>query len=156
MIDATDRQILEILQQNSRTSNADIARAVGMAASATLERIRKLEERGVIRGYRVDLEPRGLGLGILAFIFIKADESLAEAPTAEALAAIPAVLEIHHVAGEDCYLAKVRAESTDALGRMLREVFGAIPTITSTRTTIVLETVKEGAPLPLAGGLSDD
>ena len=156
MIDVTDTKILEILQQNSRTSNAEIARAVGMAASATLERIRKLEERGIIRGYGLDLEPRGLGLGILAFIFVKADESLAEAPTAEALAAIPEVLEIHHVAGEDCYLAKVRAASTDALGRMLREVFGAIPTITSTRTTIVLETVKEGTPLPLAGGLSDD
>ena len=151
MIDDTDRKILEILQQNSRTSNADIARSVGMAASATLERIRKLEERGMIRGYGVDLEPRMLGLGILAFIFVKADESLAQAPTAEALAAIPQVLEVHHIAGEDCYLAKVRAASTDTLGRMLRETLGAIPTITSTRTTIVLETVKEGTALPLDG-----
>jgi len=65
------------------------------------------------------------------------------------IAAIPDVLEVHDVAGEDCFLVKVRAADTDALGRLLRERLGAVPGITSTRTTIVLETVKETATLPI-------
>lgn len=150
-IDSTDRQILEILQGNARLPNAEIARRVGMAPSAVFERIRKLEERGVIAGYRPRLEPKALGLGLLAFVFVRAEELPGEEATGRALAALPEVLEVHHIAGEDCYLAKVRAADTDALGRLLRERFGAIPSLRSTRTTIVLETLKEDPRLPVGG-----
>ena len=74
MIDGIDASILTILQANSRTSNAEIARQVGLAASAVFERIRKLEERGVIRGYRAEIEPKSLDLGQLAFIFIRSND----------------------------------------------------------------------------------
>jgi Lrp/AsnC family transcriptional regulator, leucine-responsive regulatory protein len=151
MLDEIDRDILKILQSSARTSNAEIARNLGMAPSAILERIRKLEARGVISGYETRVDPKALDLELLAFVFVRASELLGELPTGRALSEIPEVLEVHHVAGEDCYLAKVRAQGTDHLGRLLRNRFGAIPTVTSTRTTIVLGTVKETGCLPLDG-----
>ena len=148
MIDSIDAVILKILQSNARTSNAEIARQVDLAASAIFERIRKLEERGVIEGYAARVNPRAVDLPLLAFVFVRADDK-SGAETAARVAAIPEVLEVHDVAGEDCLLAKVRAADTEALGRLLRERFGRIDSITSTRTTIVLETVKESSALPL-------
>lgn len=149
MFDQKDSQILLILQQNSRTSNAEIARQVGVAPSAVFERTRKLEERGVIRGYSAELDPKAVALGLLGFIFVRSNEKSGGVETAERLARIPEVLEVHHVAGEDCFLVKARAQDTEAFGRLLRERLGRIATITSTRTTIVLETVKETCSLPL-------
>src|SRR5512144_783469 len=149
MIDGTDAEILKILQSNARTSNAEIARQVDLAPSAVFERIRKLEERGVIEGYAARVEPKAVELPLLAFVCVRADDKPGADRTAARVAAIPEVLEVHHVAGEDCFLAKVRAADTEALGRLLRERLGKIGTITSTRTTIVLETVKETSELPI-------
>src|SRR5215469_15332991 len=149
MIDEIDAEILKILQSNARTSNAEIARQVRLAPSAVFERLRKLEERGVIRGYSVNLDPRAVELPLVCFIFLRSSERAGSPKTAESLTEIPEVLEVHHVAGEDCFLLKVRAADTEAVGRLLREKFGKIPSITSTRTTIVLETVKETAALPI-------
>lgn len=149
MIDSKDREILTIIQDNGRVSNSDIARQLGMAPSAILERIRKLEARGVIQGYTARVDPRSLGLGLLAFVLVRSEDRIGEEETGAALAAIPEVLEVHHVAGEDCFLVKIRAPDPEALGVLLRERFKAIPTIRSTRTTVVLNTVKETSRLPL-------
>lgn len=148
-MDTVDTVILTILQDNARTSNAEIARQIGMAPSGVLERIRKLEAKGLIRGYQAQLDPHPLGLGLLAFVAVRSDERLGEQQTGEQLAAMPEVQEVHHIAGEDCFLVKVRASDTEALGRILRERFGAIPSVRSTRTTIVLSSLKETARLPL-------
>jgi Lrp/AsnC family leucine-responsive transcriptional regulator len=149
MIDATDMEILSIVRDNARVSNVEIARKVGMAPSAILERLRKLESKGIIAGYEARLSPKALGLGLLAFVFVKADDRIGSDRTGVALARIPEVLEVHHIAGEDCFLVKVRTADTESLGRLLREGFGAIATIRSTRTTIVMNTLKETAQLPL-------
>lgn len=149
MIDAIDTMILNILQSNARTSNAEIARQVDLAPSAVFERIRKLEERGVLLGYTARVNPKAVGLPLLAFIFVRADEKPGAEQTARRVAEIPEVLEVHHVAGEDCFLAKVRAADTEELGKLLRERLGRIPRISSTRTTIVLNTVKESGELPI-------
>lgn len=149
MFDEQDLEIMTILQENARTSNAEIARQLGVVPSCVLERIRKLETRGVIQGYRARLDPRKLDLGLVAFIFVRAKERPYGRQTADAISRIPEVQEVHHVAGEDCFLVKVRTADTEALGRLLRERFGRVPTITSTRTTIVLETVKDSNRLPL-------
>lgn len=148
MIDDIDRQILNILQQNARTPNAEIARQIGMAPSAVLERIRKLETRGVIRGYEARIDPEALGLNLLAFVFVRSDDTSGQS-TGEVLAAIPEVQEVHHIAGEDCYLAKVRVPDSKTLARLLRERFAGSGTVRSTRTTVVLETLRECARLPL-------
>ncbi len=149
IINDIDTNITAILQENARISNAEIARQVGLAPSAVFERIRKLEEKGVLRGFRADVDPHAAGLPLLAFVFVRSSERAGSVGTAERIAKIPEVLEVHHVAGEDCFLVKLRAADTEDLGRLLREKFGTIPTVTSTRTTIVLETVKESAALPL-------
>ena len=149
MIDEIDSEIVKMLQTNCRTSNAEIARQVGLAPSAVFERIRKLEERGVIRAYRADVDPKAIALGQLAFIFIRSNDRPGGDATAAKLAKIPEILEVHHVAGEDCFLVKARARDAEALGRLLRERLGAIASVSSTRTTIVLETVKETSELPM-------
>ena len=150
MIDSIDKKILTILQENCRTSNAEIGRQVGMAPSAILDRIRKLEERGILLSCEARIEPRAVGLGLLAFVYVRTDETPGNTPTAEELAAIPEVLEIHHIAGEDCYLVKVRVADAEALGTLLRTKFGRISTVSSTRTTIVMGTIKESSRIPLS------
>ncbi len=150
MLDATDRIILDLLQTNARISNADVARRLGMAPSAILDRIRKLEQRGVIQGYMARINPVAVGLGLTAFINVSTEERIGSGAIGLALSRQPEVLEVHHVAGEDCYLVKVRVPDTEALSRLLRERFGRLKGVRSTRTTIVLATVKESAGLPLA------
>jgi len=149
MIDAQDREILNILQRNARTSNAEIARQLGMAPSAILERIRKLEARGVIQGYDARIDPEALGLGLLAYVFVAEVGPHGETGVGEALARIPEVQEVHHIAGEDCFLVKVRTADARSLGRLLRERFVSSGSV-RTRTTVVLETLYETARLPLA------
>ncbi len=149
MIDNVDRQILTILQKDARTSNAAIARQVGMAPSAIFERIRKLEERGVLRGFSAHVDPDALGLTLLAFVFVQTEERHGAPQTATLLSRIPGVQEVHHVAGEDCLLVKLRARDPEALGRILREDVGAIDTVRSTRTTVVLHTAVETTALPI-------
>jgi Lrp/AsnC family transcriptional regulator, leucine-responsive regulatory protein len=149
-LDDTDLQILELLQNNARETQVEISRVVGLAPSAVLERIRKLEARGTLRGYAAQIDPKALGLGLLAFVALRSDEAGSENRIAEALAELPEVLEVHHVAGDDCYLIKVRARDAEHLGHLLRTRFSRVPGVRSTRTTIVLETVKETPRLPIA------
>lgn len=149
IIDDTDRRILTILQANARTTQADIAKAVGLAPSAVLERMRKLEARGVILDYVARIDPHIANRPLLAFVAVKTSEYGPEQPSAQALAQIAEVLEIHHVAGEDCFLLKVRAKDAEHLGQMLRCQIASVPGVTSTRTTIVLESVKETPRIPL-------
>lgn len=147
MIDGIDRDILSIVQKDGRISNAEIARQVSLAPSAVLERIRKLEDRGVIRGYSASVDPKQVGFGLIAFVSVRTNEC--GDGTDELLAAIPQVLEVHDVAGEDSYLLKVRASDPEDLARLLREKLKAIPSVVTTRTTVVLQTVKETTALPL-------
>jgi Lrp/AsnC family leucine-responsive transcriptional regulator len=148
-MDEKDLQILSLLQTDARIGNAEISRRVGLAASAVHERIRKLEQRGAIRGYHARLDPEVLGRGLLAFISVQVDDRLTEGTTGAQLALLPQVQEVHHIAGEDCYLLKVRCATTADLGRFLQEELGAFAAIRRTRTTIALGTVKEGLELPV-------
>jgi Lrp/AsnC family leucine-responsive transcriptional regulator len=147
IIDDIDAAILNILQSNARETQAEIARAVGLAPSAVLERVRKLEARGIIRGYSAQIDPRAVDQGLLAFVAVRSEESPGHNEIAQALAACREVLEVHHVAGDDCYLIKVRARDAEHLGLLLRTRLGRIAGVRSTRTTIVLETVKESSRL---------
>lgn len=142
-LDQVDYHILRLMQQNARINNADIARELGMAPSAVLERVKKLEQREVILQYNAKINPVALGQKLLSFIFIRAADGIGCAATGEALAAIPEVQEVHDIAGDDGYLVKVRTADATALVELMRSSFSKIPGIISTRTTIVLETVKE-------------
>jgi len=155
-MDQKDLDILALLQANARISNSEIGRRLGLAPSAILERIRKLERQDAIRGYSARIDPAAVGLGLLAFIFVQANEGPGSGDLGAALAAIPGVQEVHHIAGEDCYLVKVRCGSTEALGVLLRDRLGAFPEIERTRSIVVLGTIKEDAELPVpATGTSE-
>lgn len=142
-LDQIDRGILGLMQENARISNADIARELTMAPSAVLERVKKLEQKNIILQYTTRLNPKALHQNLLAYIFIKAADGLGCSSTAHELAKVPEVQEVHHIAGEDCYLVKIRTSDSASLMDLMRNSLSKIPNILSTRTTIVLETVKE-------------
>jgi len=150
MIDQTSLAILDTLQSDARISNAEIGRRVGLAPSAVFERIKKLEERGAVRGYNANIDPAAVDLGLLAFVLVRADERGGAPRTEAALVAMPEVQEVHHVAGEDCFMLKVRARDTTALNDLLSNQIGALETVRSTKTTIVLRTAKETSTIPIA------
>src|SRR5512141_573532 len=107
-MDDRDLQIATLLQADARTSSSEIARTLGIAPSAVLERIRKLERRGILRGYSARIDPAAVGQALLAFIFVQADERPDGEDLGLCLAGLPEAQEVHHIAGEDCYLVKVR------------------------------------------------
>ena len=143
ILDKVDYGILRLMQENSRISNVDIARELGMAPSAVLERVKKLEQKKVILQYTTRINPSALQQNLLAFVSMKSSEGYGSSDTGKLLANIEEVQEVHHIAGDDCYLIKVRTANSASLMELMRTRFSQIPNILSTRTTIVLETVKE-------------
>ena len=143
ILDKVDLSILRQMQENARITNADLARELNMAPSGVLERVKKLEQKNVILQYTARLNPAALHQKLLAFVFMKAADGMGCNTTAKALAKIAEVQEVHHVAGDDCYLVKIRTADSASLMELMRNKFSKIPNILSTRTTIVLETVKE-------------
>jgi len=148
-LDATDLKILTHLQPDACIANAELAKKVKMAPSGVLERVKKLENKKVIEAYATRINPEALDLKLLAFIFIKTSEGPGNLSSAKQLVKLPEVLELHHIAGEDCYLVKVRAKDPQSLIQLMREKFSKIPGIVSTKSTIVLETHKEDNYLPI-------
>jgi Lrp/AsnC family leucine-responsive transcriptional regulator len=148
-LDEVDLLILGQLQTDASMSNSDLAKKAGMAPSAVLERVKKLEQKGVIEAYVTRIKPAALNLKLLAFVFVKSSEGPGNISVAKQLAKLPEVLELHHIAGEDCYLVKIRAEDPQSLIQLMRDKFSKIPGMLSTKTTIVLETLKETNYLPV-------
>jgi len=148
-LDKIDLTILSALQKNARLQNTELAKKCGMAPSAVLERVKKLEQKQIIKDYTARIEPAALNLKLLAFISIKSSAGPGDASTAKQIAKIQEVLEVHHIAGEDCYLVKIRTEDPQSLIKLMRDKFSKIPNIISTKTTIVLETLKEDNYLPV-------
>jgi len=149
MIDEISLNILKILQEKARIPNVEVARQVGMAPSAVLERIRKLEKMGFIDGYEVRLNPERFGKSQVAFIHVRTGGNIEEQSLVDTLAAIPQVQEIHFVDGRDSYFLKVRETDTQALGRLVRERIASLRGVVSTTTTIVMTTFKETARIPI-------
>jgi Lrp/AsnC family leucine-responsive transcriptional regulator len=151
MLDDMSLKILKILQEKARIPNIEVARQVEMAPSAVLERIRKMERQGIIDGYEVRLNPERFNRRQLAFVEIHT-RSVGDWPqTGRELAAIPEVQEVHYVAGEDCYLVKLRVADTVELATIIREKIAVINEVVSTRTATVLQTYKETARIPIRG-----
>lgn len=146
-LDHIDLQILRIMQRNAKTNNVDIARELDMAPSAILERVKKMEQREVILQYNAKINPIAVGQTLLSFIFIKTSDVIGEQRIGIALAQIPEVLEVHDIAGDDGYLIKVRTTDSSGLVELMRNSLGKIDGIISTKTTIVLDTVKEESQL---------
>jgi Lrp/AsnC family leucine-responsive transcriptional regulator len=130
-VDSTDRSILAELQRDGRQSIAELARTVHMSNSAVAERVRRLEEAGVITGYRAVIDPERLGFGILAYLRLRYPSSQYK-PLHDLLAKIPEVVEAHHVTGDDCFILKVVATSM----RHLEQISGRVGTLGSVTTSV--------------------
>ncbi len=137
-LDDLDWRLLEALQDDGRASYADLGRLVGLSPSAVTERVRRLEESGVITGYRCEVDPEKLGLAIMALVRLRYPHGNYK-PFRALLATTPEVTEAHHVTGEDCFVLSVRARSM----RHLEEVTGRIAGLGSVTTSVVYST-----PLP--------
>ncbi|MFD5286980.1 Lrp/AsnC family transcriptional regulator [Streptomyces rochei] len=136
--DATDWLLLDALQRNGRAGYAELARAVSMSASAVTERVRRMEEAGIIQGYAAVVAPERLGLPILAFVRLRHPTANYK-PFHDLVAVTPEILEAHHVTGDDCFVIKVAARSM----RHLEEVSGRISALGSVTTSVVYS-----SPLP--------
>jgi len=146
MIDEIDHQIISLLQEDARLSNAAIAEAVGLTTSTVHERVKKLEKKGLIKGYVAVVDPEALGKSIMAFIrltlggtvdYLESKNGIAEICETE-----PDILECHGTAGEDCYILKVRAASPGDLEKLIERIRCNVPVLRST-TSIGLSTLKE-------------
>jgi Lrp/AsnC family transcriptional regulator, leucine-responsive regulatory protein len=131
-IDRTDWQLLDALQKDGRASYADLARVVSMSPSAVAERVRRLEEAGVIAGYRATVDPVRVGLDVMAFVRLRYPTGNYR-PFHALLDSTPEIVEAHHVTGEDCFVLKVVARSM----RHLEEVTGRIAGLGSVTTSVV-------------------
>jgi Lrp/AsnC family leucine-responsive transcriptional regulator len=143
--DDIDMRIMEALQRDGRATYAELARAVSMSASAVTERVRRLEESGVIAGYSAVVDPERLGLDILAFVRLRYPTSNYK-PFHDLVATTPEIIEAHHVTGEDCFILKVVAGSM----RHLEQTTGRIAGIGSVTTTVAYSSILKNRAITAA------
>jgi Lrp/AsnC family transcriptional regulator, leucine-responsive regulatory protein len=145
-----DRKAIARLQTDGRESWTRLAQLLGVTGPAAAERVRRLEERGVIRGYAALLDPKSVGARLTAFVAVTLEHPKHRRAFLERVDALPEVQECHHVAGDDDYLLKVRCRGPRDLDRVISDELKSVPEIGRTRTTIVLSTTKETPMLPLS------
>jgi Lrp/AsnC family leucine-responsive transcriptional regulator len=143
-VEETDREIVRLLARDGRMSYTDLARATGLSTSAVHQRVRRLEQRGVIKGYTAVVAAEVVGLPLTAFISVTPLDPAAPDDAAGKLAGLPEIEACHSVAGEESYILKVRVASPGALEDLLARVRAAANV--RTRTTVVLSTPYESRP----------
>jgi Lrp/AsnC family leucine-responsive transcriptional regulator len=139
-----DRQIVNLLGGDGRMSYTDLGRATGLSVSAVHQRVRRLEQRGVIEAYAARVSPEAIGLPLTAFVSIKPIDPAAPDDAPDRLKHLPEIEACHSVAGEESYILKVRVSGPAALEALLQDIRAAANV--STRTTVVLSTPYEGRP----------
>ena len=150
-IDAIDRKILKSLQADGRISNVDLAAHVHLSAPQCFRRVRSLEERGILRGYRAEVDPEAIGYGVTAYVSVSiGGGDFGRVRDVEAdIRAFPQILECFSVSGEDDYLLKVVARDLKALSSFLTDQLMQVPGIDDVRSMICLEQIKAASPLPV-------
>jgi Lrp/AsnC family leucine-responsive transcriptional regulator len=148
-MDSMDIKAIAHLQGSGRESWTRLAELLGVTGPAAAERVRRLEERGVIRGYAALLDPAAVGARLTAFVAVTLEHPRHRRAFLERVDSLAEVQECHHVAGDDDYLLKVRCSDTGHLDRVLSDELKGVPGVLRTRTTIVLGTAKETTLLPL-------
>jgi Lrp/AsnC family transcriptional regulator, leucine-responsive regulatory protein len=141
-VDEVDRRLIGALQRDALQSYVGLGRAAGLSAASAHERVRKLREREIIRRTTVEVDPAAVGRGLLAFVLVEAHSWMGDPPTAQALQALPDVVEAHVIAGGASLLVKVRTENTEALQGVLRDLY-KIKGVSGTQTIVVLDTFFE-------------
>lgn len=149
--DRIDRSILRMLQTDGRLSNVELARRINLSPTPCLERVRRLEKDGFIRGYSARLDPSKLHLGLAVFVQVTLDKTTSDVfeKFKASVSGIDEIVECHMVAGGFDYILKVRTADMDAFRTFLGETINNLPGIASTSTYVVMEAVKEGEGLPV-------
>jgi len=142
----TDLQILRLLARDGRMSFTDLGRATGLSTSAIHQRVRRLEQRGVIRGYAAVVDADAVGLPLTAFVSVTPLDPAAPDDVPDRLSGLPEIEACHSVAGDENYILKVRVATPGELETLLSRIRSQAGV--STRTTIVLSTPFEARPLP--------
>jgi Lrp/AsnC family leucine-responsive transcriptional regulator len=144
VLEDLDRQIVGLLSTDGRMSYTDLGRETGLSVSAVHQRVRRLEQRGVIRSYAARIAPELVGLPLTAFVSLKPIDPASAEDAPDKLAYLEAIEECHSVAGEENFILKVRVSGPAELEALLREI-RAVAGV-NTRTTVVLSTAYEGRP----------
>ena len=147
-LDGVDREILEALQANCRISMSKLGEKVGLSAPSVVERVRRLENEGFIKGYHAMLDASRLGIDITAFIGVSVNTPVAIDGFELQVSEVNDVLECYHVTGEHSLLLKIRTRNTDSLEHLIRRL-RSIPGVTRTQTSVVLSTPVERSRLSL-------
>lgn len=145
MLEELDARIAAVLAADGRCSYTDLAEKVGLSVSAVHQRVRRLEKRGVIRGYTAQIDSEQIGLPLTAFVSLTPIDPAAPDDYPQRLAAMPEIEACHSVAGVESYIVKVRVQSPAALEALLGQIRGTAGM--TTRTTVVLSTPFEGRPV---------
>lgn len=150
-LDETDRRILRTLQDDGRVTNQELANRCGLSPAACYDRVKRMREGGVIRGYTALLDPDKIGRSLMIFIEVHLDRTTddAFAAFAQHVRSLPEVMECHMVAGGFDYLLKVRVADMAAYRAFLGETLAGMPGLRETRTYAVLEEVKQSTALPI-------
>jgi Lrp/AsnC family leucine-responsive transcriptional regulator len=154
VIDQIDLKILSILQISGRSRLADIAYEVELSAPAVLERVKKLEVNGVIKGYQALLDGKKVGKDITAFIGVSIGNQRDIDKFATQMLRNPDVLECHHITGDESFILKVKSANTTSLEKLLGEI-RSVEGVTRTVTRVVLSTAKESQIFDLSQGLAE-
>jgi Lrp/AsnC family leucine-responsive transcriptional regulator len=148
-LDDTDRKILALLQQDARMTNARIAEEVGLTAPSVFERVRKLEQRGIIQGYTVRVNAAALGRPLTAFIRLTLAFDEKHDAGLQAVSQDPEVLEAYELAGEDCLIVKTKVDGPEQLHALLSRIRSHVNVLRSV-TMIAMSTLKEDGPVSVA------
>jgi Lrp/AsnC family leucine-responsive transcriptional regulator len=155
-LNSIDLKVVQNLMAQGRITWSELAGILELSAPATAERVRRLEERKVIKGYTALINPEAVGCELTAFIAVTLERPKHRAAFLQRVQELAEVQECHHVTGDDDYLLKVRCRNTRSLEQLVSENLKELPGILRTRTTIVLSTTKETPVLPLQSTVDSD
>jgi Lrp/AsnC family leucine-responsive transcriptional regulator len=144
-----DMKALGLLQREGRASWSRLGELLGVTGPAAAERVRRLEQRGVIRGFTALIDPESVGLALTAFIALSLEKPAHREAFLERVQALPEIQECHHCTGEDDYLLKVRCRGVSDLDRVINSELKSLAGVVRTRTTIVMRTSKDSPALAL-------
>ncbi len=150
-LDVTDRKILELLQANSNITNAQLAQEIGLSPAPTLERVKKLENQGVIKSYHalVDMDSVGLGVSTFVTVSLKGHNKENINKFIKEIKDIPEVIECHHVTGQSDFILKMVATDIPNYQNIMLEKLSNIEVVDNMQTTIILSTFKNSKSVPL-------
>lgn len=149
-MNSLDHKIINALMTNGRMTWAELAGLLGLSSPAAADRVRRLEEQGIIKGYTALIDGESAGFGLAALIAVSLERPTHRQAFLELVLKLPEIQECHHTAGDDDYILKIRCRGTRDLDRIISEELKSLPGIVRTRTTIILGTVKETPNVPLS------